>query len=106
MLSAGYCDELTDVVESGELLEAMAALGLDIRQLHLGPGGEQRAGEKRREVMVNVDSVRTNTREIVSVIEARRKEGSQVVLVKTTKSPANTAREEQLRKLNHHSCGN
>ena len=57
MLSAGYCDELTDVVESGELLEAMAALGLDIRQLHLGPGGEQRAGEKRREVRVNLQKI-------------------------------------------------
>ena len=85
VLRLGFCDEVMDVQESSDLLDAMAALGLDIKKLHLG---KERKGVGVTEVVVNIDNVRSSGKELSSDIARRQQEGSQVVLVKTSSSPA------------------
>ena len=85
VLRLGFCDEVMDVQESSDLLDAMAALGLDIKKLHLG---KERKGAGVQEVVVNIDNVRSSGKELSSDIARRQQEGSQVVLVKTSSSPA------------------
>ena len=56
---------------SGELLDAAAALGLDIAKLHLG-----KDKNTSKEVIINVSEAKENSKEIQNVIEQRQKEGS------------------------------
>ena len=83
ILHQGFCDEALDVQEASELLDAAGHLGLDIKKFYIGK--EKKSGAVK-EALVNLDNVKNNSNGIKNVIDQKRKEGNQVVLMKTTKS--------------------
>ena len=86
ILHQGHCDETLDLHETSQLLDAAASLGLDIKKFYIG---KEKKGAAVKEALVNLDNVKSNSKEIKSIIEQKQREGSQVVLMKTSKSRAN-----------------
>jgi len=86
ILNQGYCDETLDVQESSQLLDAATSLGLDIRKFYIG---KEKKSTAVKEALVNLDNVKSNSKEIKSIIEQKQREGSQVVLIKTSKAIGN-----------------
>ena len=88
ILNQGYCDETLDVQESSQLLDAATSLGLDIRKFYIG---KEKKSTAVKEALVNLDNVKSNSKEIKGIIEQKQREGSQVVLMKTSKAIGNVS---------------
>ena len=82
ILHNGYCDEISDVLESNELLETTNLLGFNIKKLHVE--NKKKIGDK--EAFINVDNVNMSKKEVRNLITQRQKEGNQVVLMRNSKA--------------------
>eukprot|EP00092_Neocalanus_flemingeri_P026307 GFUD01028520.1.p1 GENE.GFUD01028520.1~~GFUD01028520.1.p1 ORF type:complete len:657 (-),score=159.95 GFUD01028520.1:22-1992(-) len=84
ILNKGISSDFWDLKESGEVLEAASALGIDMQRLHYG---EEVLSSSSGEVLVNVDNIGNKSKHTRRTFDEKKFEGKQIVLVRNVKNP-------------------
>jgi len=70
------------VKESGEVLEAASALGIDITRLHYGA---ERQSSPVGDILVNIDNIGNKSRQMKKVFDQKKSDGKEVVFISKSK---------------------
>ena len=62
--------------ESGDVLEAASALGIDMTRLHYGA---ERQSTPSGEILVNIDNIGNKSRQMKKVFDQKKTDGKEVV---------------------------
>ena len=65
--------------ESGDLLEAAFALGIDMQRIHYGA---ESIGSPSGEILVNIDNIGSKSKQMRKAFDQKITEGKQIVFVK------------------------
>eukprot|EP00092_Neocalanus_flemingeri_P037533 GFUD01040868.1.p1 GENE.GFUD01040868.1~~GFUD01040868.1.p1 ORF type:complete len:645 (-),score=162.92 GFUD01040868.1:46-1980(-) len=79
ILNKGISSDFWDLKESGEVLEAASALGIDMQRLHYG---EEVVSSSSGEVLVNVENIGNKSKHTRRTFDEKKSEGKEIVLVR------------------------
>merc|ERR1719318_789530 len=82
ILNKGISGDFWDVKESGDVLEAASALGIDMTRLHFGA---ERQATPGGEILVNIDNIGNKSRQMKKVFDQKKNEGKEIVFISKSK---------------------
>jgi len=82
ILNKGISGNFWDVKESGGVLEAASALGIDMTRLHYGA---ERQSTPSGEILVNIDNIGNKSRQMKKVFDQKKIDGKEIVFISKSK---------------------